>query len=67
VLAAGAFERARPAAIRALRSLAGRISVETMRALNAAVDRDGERPRAVASRWLDQLDAESATSASNGS
>jgi osmoprotectant transport system permease protein len=67
VLASGEFERGRPAAIRSLRDLAGRIPVETMRALNAAVDRDGESPRAVASRWLDQLDETSATSASNGS
>jgi len=41
-----------PAVRRALESLAGRISADAMRAMNAAVDRDKRRPEDVAREFL---------------
>jgi len=52
VLVSRSLAERRPEVVAALRSLEGRIDVERMRAMNAAVDRDGKSPAAVAEEFF---------------
>ena len=64
VLASADFVARSPEVAEAVASLAGRIDARAMRALNAAVDLEGERPEAVAAAWVrDCLDPASARAA----
>jgi osmoprotectant transport system permease protein len=53
VLVGARLARERPALVAALGSLEGAIDAAAMRRMNAAVDRDGRAPAAVARAWLD--------------
>lgn len=54
ILANGSFAAQAPDVVAALRSLNGSIDDRTMRAMNRAVDLDGDTPEEVARRWLDR-------------
>lgn len=55
ILVSARFARDRPAALAALRGLAGTIDGDAMRRMNAAVDQQKQSPAAVAERFLDGL------------
>jgi len=55
VLAGPRLVHEHPAALRALQALAGRLDAAQMRRLNAAVDRDGQSPEAVAAAFLNAM------------
>jgi glycine betaine/choline ABC-type transport system substrate-binding protein len=52
VLVSRRLRARRPDVVAALAALEGTIDVERMRAMNAAVDRDGKSPAAVAEEFL---------------
>lgn len=58
ILASARVAREHPTVIRALQSLAGRISAERMRALNLLVDQQKQSPAQVAGKFLAALQAE---------
>lgn len=55
VLVSPGLVKSRPAAVEAMRGLAGSIDADRMRRMNAAVDDRKEAPAAVAERFLDEL------------
>jgi osmoprotectant transport system permease protein len=56
VLASGDLMRSRPDVVASLRPLCGAIDTDAMRAMNRAVDVDGQAPAAVATTFLSSMD-----------
>lgn len=66
ILVSGRLIRVPPDAVAALRGLAGGGRAETMRRMNAAVDKKEEPPAAVAQQFLDKIRRKRAPKATGG-